>query len=397
MITERTKIVSMVHVSNLLGTINPVETVIKRAHEVGALVLVDASQSAPHLPLDVTALGADFVAFTGHKMLGPTGIGVLWGRLPLLQELPPFLGGGEMIEIVTMEKSTFAQPPHKFEAGTPPIAEAVGLGAAVDYLTAIGMPAIAAHEHELTAYALDVLSSVDGVTIIGPPTADGPGGRDLVHPDGRPPTRRRPDPGRAGHRGAGRPPLRATGRAALRNSGDHPSVVLPVQHDRRGGRAGGGSGAGEEGLRMNLESMYQEIILDHYKNPHGRGLREPFDAESFQVNPTCGDEVTLRVAVADDKVTDVSYEGQGCSISQASTSVLTDLVTGRSVDGGMSTMDAFVEMVQGRGKVEPDEDVLEDGVAFAGVAKYPARVKCALLGWMAFKDAVSRTGERAGR
>jgi cysteine desulfurase / selenocysteine lyase len=172
-ITERTKIVSMVHVSNLLGTINPVETVIKRAREVGALVLVDASQSAPHLPLDVTELGADFVAFTGHKMLGPTGIGVLWGRLPLLQELPPFLGGGEMIEIVTMERSTYAQPPHKFEAGTPPIAEAVGLGAAVDYLTAVGMPAIAAHEHELTAYVLDALSAVDGVKIIGPPTAEG--------------------------------------------------------------------------------------------------------------------------------------------------------------------------------------------------------------------------------
>lgn len=144
---------------------------------------------------------------------------------------------------------------------------------------------------------------------------------------------------------------------------------------------------------MNMESMYQEIILDHYKHPHGRGLRDPYDAESFQVNPTCGDEVTLRVAVTGGdtaKVTDVSYEGQGCSISQASTSVLTDLVTGRSVEEALSTMDAFVEMVQGRGKVEPDEDVLEDGVAFAGVAKYPARVKCALLGWMAFKDAVAR-------
>jgi cysteine desulfurase/selenocysteine lyase len=172
-ITERTKIVSMVHVSNLLGTINPVEKVIARAKEVGALVLVDASQSAPHMPLDVSALGADFVAFTGHKMLGPTGIGVLWGRLPLLRELPPFLGGGEMIEVVTMERSTFAAPPHKFEAGTPPIAEAVGLGAAVDYLTAVGMDRIAAHEHELTAYVLDALSTVAGVQIIGPPTAEG--------------------------------------------------------------------------------------------------------------------------------------------------------------------------------------------------------------------------------
>jgi nitrogen fixation NifU-like protein len=142
---------------------------------------------------------------------------------------------------------------------------------------------------------------------------------------------------------------------------------------------------------MNLESMYQEIILDHYQNPHGRGLREPFDAESFQINPTCGDEVTLRVKLDDDKVADISYEGQGCSISQASTSVLTDLVVGHTLDEAFTTLDAFVELMQGRGKVEPDEDVLEDGIAFAGVAKYPARVKCALLGWMAFKDAVARS------
>jgi nitrogen fixation NifU-like protein len=143
---------------------------------------------------------------------------------------------------------------------------------------------------------------------------------------------------------------------------------------------------------MQLQQMYQEIILDHYKNPHNRGLREPFDAESFQVNPTCGDEVTLRVKVSGDKVEDVSYEGQGCSISQASTSVLTDLVVGGSVGKALSTMDAFIELMQGRGQVEPDEDVLEDGIAFAGVAKYPARVKCALLGWMAFKDAVAKSG-----
>ena len=141
---------------------------------------------------------------------------------------------------------------------------------------------------------------------------------------------------------------------------------------------------------MNLDSMYQEIILDHYKRPHRRGLREPFDAESYQLNPTCGDEVTLRVKLADGTVEDVSYEGQGCSISQASTSVLTDLVVGHDLRSALSTMDAFVAMIQGRGQVEPDEETLEDAVAFAGVAKYPARVKCALLGWMAFKDAVAR-------
>ena len=144
---------------------------------------------------------------------------------------------------------------------------------------------------------------------------------------------------------------------------------------------------------MNLDSMYQEIILDHYKHPHRRGLREPFDAESFQINPTCGDEVRLRVKLTGDGelavVDDVSYEGQGCSISQASTSVLTDLVVGNNLKTALSTLDAFVEMIQGRGKVEPDEETLEDAVAFAGVAKYPARVKCALLGWMAFKAAVA--------
>ncbi|AXB41976.1 Fe-S cluster assembly sulfur transfer protein SufU [Amycolatopsis albispora] len=147
---------------------------------------------------------------------------------------------------------------------------------------------------------------------------------------------------------------------------------------------------------MQLQSMYQEIILDHYKNPHGRGLREPFDAESFQVNPTCGDEVTLRVTLDGGTVADISYEGQGCSISQASTSVLNDLVVGHTVEEAMTTLDAFVELMQGRGQVEPDEDVLEDGIAFAGVAKYPARVKCALLGWMAFKDAVSSVAPAAG-
>ena len=144
---------------------------------------------------------------------------------------------------------------------------------------------------------------------------------------------------------------------------------------------------------MKLEQMYQEIILDHYRNPHRQGLREPFNAESYQINPTCGDEVTLRVALDGDRVTDVSYDAVGCSISQAATSVLTDLVVGRTVDESQSTIDAYMEMVQSRGQVEPDEDVLQDAVAFAGVSRYPARVKCALLGWMAFKDALVQASE----
>ncbi|MFD3453555.1 cysteine desulfurase [Streptomyces sp. NPDC058691] len=174
-ITEKTKIVSFTLVSNILGTINPVEAIVRRAQQVGALVLIDASQAAPHMVLDVQALQADFVAFTGHKMLGPTGIGVLWGRQELLEDLPPFLGGGEMIETVSMHSSTYAPAPHKFEAGTPPIAQAVGLGAAVDYLAALGMDKVEAHEHALTEYALRRLKEVPELKIIGPDTPEGRG------------------------------------------------------------------------------------------------------------------------------------------------------------------------------------------------------------------------------
>jgi cysteine desulfurase / selenocysteine lyase len=168
LITERTRLVALAHQSNVLGTINPIAMIAERAHAAGALVLADAAQSVPHAGIDVTSLGADFVGFTGHKMCGPTGIGVLWARRDLLEEMPPFLGGGEMIETVRMDRTTFAPPPHKFEAGTMPIAEAVGLGMAVDYLSEIGMGAIRAHEQVLLRQALDALAGIDGVQVLGP-------------------------------------------------------------------------------------------------------------------------------------------------------------------------------------------------------------------------------------
>jgi nitrogen fixation NifU-like protein len=145
-----------------------------------------------------------------------------------------------------------------------------------------------------------------------------------------------------------------------------------------------------------LEPLYQEIILDHYRTPHHRGLREPYDAEVHHVNPTCGDEVTLRVQLDGDRVLDVSYTGDGCSISQASVSVMTDLVIGKTVGEAQDVHQAFLELMQSKGALEPDEDVLEDAVAFRGVSRYPARVKCALLGWMALRDATARAqaGER---
>ncbi len=169
LLTTRTKLVSVVHMSNVLGTINPVAEIARRAHAVGAKVLVDGAQSVPHMPIDVQALDCDFLAFSGHKMCGPTGIGVLYGKRELLEAMPPFQGGGDMIKEVFLESATWNDLPWKFEAGTPSIAQAIGLGFAVDYLTQVGIEAIHHHEQEVVGYAMQALSQMDGVEIYGPP------------------------------------------------------------------------------------------------------------------------------------------------------------------------------------------------------------------------------------
>ena len=175
-IDEKTKVVALTHQSNVLGTINPLEAITKRAHEVGAVVVLDACQSVPHMKTDVKKLDIDFLAFSGHKAVGPTGIGVFWGRAELLAELPPFLTGGSMIENVTMESATWAPAPKKFEAGVPNMAQAVGLGAALTYLTGIGMDNIHKHEISLTKYLLEGLSAITDLRIIGPKTTELRGG-----------------------------------------------------------------------------------------------------------------------------------------------------------------------------------------------------------------------------
>ena len=173
-ITEGTKVVALTHQSNVLGTINPLDAIVKRAHEVGAVVVLDACQSVPHMPIDVKQLDVDFITFSGHKAVGPTGVGVLWSAL--LNELPPFLFGGSMIETVTMTSATWAPAPRKFEAGVPNMAQAVGLGAAIDYLTNIGMDAIFDHEVQLTGYLIKGLLAIPELSIVGPNTTDSRGG-----------------------------------------------------------------------------------------------------------------------------------------------------------------------------------------------------------------------------
>ncbi len=166
-ITDRTKVVAMVHVSNALGTLNPVAAITRMAHEKGAVAVVDGAQSTPHLPLDVQSLGADFFACSAHKLFGPTGVGMLYGRKELLAQMPPWMGGGEMIDKVTFEESTYDDPPHRFEAGTPPIAQVIGLGAALDWIEGLGRANIAAHEHDLLRYGTKRIEELEGVRVVG--------------------------------------------------------------------------------------------------------------------------------------------------------------------------------------------------------------------------------------
>jgi cysteine desulfurase/selenocysteine lyase len=187
LIGPRTKVVSVMHMSNVLGTINPIAEIAEMAHAAGAVMIADGAQSAPHLPVNVDELGCDFFAFSSHKMLGPTGVGVLWARRGMLESMDPFLGGGDMIAIVRQEGSTWADVPHKFEAGTPNIADVVAFGAAIDYLEALGMDAVRRHEVAITAYAMDQLSSIEGLKIHGPAQPEDRGGvvsfeMNLAHP-----------------------------------------------------------------------------------------------------------------------------------------------------------------------------------------------------------------------
>jgi cysteine desulfurase/selenocysteine lyase len=222
----RVKVVANNLVSNALGTINPVEQLAAWAHEQGAIMVVDAAQAAPHRRIDVQQLGCDFLAFSSHKLCGPTGVGVLWGRAELLERMSPFNFGGEMIRKVTVEETSWNELPYKFEAGTPPIGEAVAMGAAIDYLNAIGIEAIEEHEHTLTAYTLERLVDVPGVHVFGPPAE-----RRACH--GRPSPRRRPDPRLGGRRDPRRPPLLPAADDQARRRRHEPRQLLPLHDPRR--------------------------------------------------------------------------------------------------------------------------------------------------------------------
>ena len=369
------KVVANNLVSNSLGTINPVEKLAAWAHEQGAIMVVDAAQAAPHRAIDVQALGCDFLAISSHKLCGPSGVGALWGKPELLEKMQPFNLGGEMIRSVALDRTSWNELPYKFEAGTPAIAEAYGFGAAIDYLSEIGLEAIEEHEHELTAYALERLAELDWVRVFGPPAERRAGIVSFevegIHPH---------DVAqildwegvavRAGHH-CTQPLMSRLGVSATTRASFY-LYTIPEEIDRLvDGLHKVKKNLGVEPM-SEFDQLYREVILDHYKNPRGHGLLDAPDAQAEGQNPLCGDEMTVSLRFDGDTIADVGFEGRGCAISQAATSMLTEIVVGRNAD----------EVAR-----MPKEELLEE----IGIPLTPVRLKCAILGLGVLKVALHKS------
>ncbi len=370
LITSKTRIVSVTHVSNVLGTINPVKELAALAHEVGAVMIVDAAQSVPHMPINVKELNCDFLAFSGHKMCGPTGIGVLYGKKELLEKMDPFLYGGDMIKEVTFEKSTWNDLPWKFEAGTPNIAGAIGLAAAINYLQKIGMEKIQQHEQELTRYALQQLSSLPGLTLIGPASAEERGAVFSFTVEGMHPhdVSELLDQAnicvRGGHHCA--MPLHqkleipGSVRASLyfyNTGGDIEALLTALSEMMTTITNPLEITAGE---LTEEQELHQENILDHYKYPRNKKALEVYTLTHREHNPLCGDEIQCYLLLNHTTMKEISFLGQGCAISQAAASMLTEELAGKSI-----------ESIK---KLGP-----WDMYNWLGIPISPARSKCALL------------------
>ena len=355
------KLVAVTHVSNVLGTINPVAEVAARARAAGAVCLVDGSQAVPQMPVDLHEVGADFYAWTAHKALGPSGLGILHGRRELLEAMPPFLGGGHMISQVGLESSTWAELPGKFEAGTSAITEAVGLGAAVDYLNGDRHGRGARPRGRPDRLRAGAPARGRGPAGVRPADAEARGGvisfeLEGIHPHD---LAEICDRGgvciRAGHHCA-QPLMRelgvsATARASFHVYSDREDVDRLVEslHEAR------------EVFALCMDALYRDYILDHYKNPRNFGTLEPHDLEHHDHNPLCGDELGVHLITDDEgTITDLRFHGQGCAISQASASITSEELMGMKVD---QIPDLSAEWV----------------FELLGIPISPTRRKCALL------------------
>ncbi len=295
------------------------------------------------MKVDVQELDADFYAFSGHKLFGPTGIGVLYGKTDLLNAMPPYQGGGDMIRTVTFEKTTYNDLPYKFEAGTPNIAGGIGLGAAVDYVNHIGIDNIAAYEHELLLYGTEAVSQIPGLRIIG--TAREKAAvisfvMEGIHPH---------DIGTVldqhGHRRPHRPPLRAAGDGPFPDTRHHPRVAGVLQHHRRDRFAGGRPAQSEGDFLLMVDDLYQETILDHSKRPRNFHAMDDANRKAEGYNPLCGDKLKLFLRVEDDIVKEASFLGAGCAISTASASLMTESLKGKTRAEALKLLDEFHELL----------------------------------------------------
>ena len=343
----------------MLGTVNPVEYLTALAHRVDALAVLDACQSAPHRPLDLRAFDVDFAAFSGHKMLGPTGVGVLYGREELLNAMPPFLTGGSMITTVTLDHAEYLPAPQRFEAGTQRVSQSIALAAAIDYLDAVGLDRVHDWEFQLGQRLVAGLAEIPGIRVLGWVLGQDRAGLAAFDVDGV----HAHDVGqflddlgiavRVGHHCA--QPLHA-GSASPRRRVRAPTSItrlrdrhVPERRRRCASvlRSGTMSGADPDvPAEVPLGDLYQEVIMDHAHRPHGFGLRDPGTGESHQVNPTCGDDLTLRIHADGERVESISWEGHGCAISLASASLLFDLVHDLDRAALEERIGAFREMMQ---------------------------------------------------
>ncbi len=346
LITEKTKIVSIVHMSNVLGTINPVKEIAVMAHKVGAVMIVDAAQSVPHMPVDVKELNCDFLVFSGHKMCAPTGIGVLYGRKELLKEMQPFLYGGDMIREVTFTQSSWNDLPWKFEAGTPNMAGAAGLLAAVEYLQEIGMNNVEKHGQELTKYALEKLSTIPGVTVIGPTNTENRGPAisfaiEGMHPHDVSEVLDKEHIAVRGGFHCAMPlfsTLRMDGsiRASFYIYNDKEDVdklveaVTAIVNETKFRSINRNEIT--SGDLTEEQELYKENVIDHYKHPRNKKEMFQCTAQHREVNPICGDAITMYVKTNNRTIEEVTFTGNGCAISQASASLLTETMKGKTIE-----------------------------------------------------------------
>lgn len=443
LLSPRVRLVAVTHVSNVLGTINPVARIVAAARAAGAAVLVDGAQAAPHLPIDLAALDPDFYVVSAHKLMGPTGMGALFVRAGRYDQMDPFLGGGEMIRDVEIDASTYAEPPGRYEAGTPDIGGAIAFGAAVDWLSALGMADVAARDRAIGEIAHARLSRVPGLRILGPgPGPDWAGSLvsftlDAAHPhDVAQELDARGIAVRAGHHCC-QPLMKRYGLAATTRASfsvyttedeidrlvdglaaivrqyapareaidDRKFVTATNFREGVAGKPGavtnsatfGAAGAREELVAVTNfadDGLMREVVMDHYMHPAGRDPVDGAQVVWSGKNPLCGDEVTLRLRLDGDRIANLQVLGHGCSISVASGSMLAVRLKGRTLDEARALLAGTKAML--RGEPLPAGLDLGDIEVLQGIKDLPVRVKCALLPWTTLEESLAHGASARG-